>query len=131
MANEPVSDQGILISVRGYIGPASARYLRDTGATLYLCNLKPGVHAALERGGFLEEIGRERVWPTKAEALRALYERFDTGIHTHLLETRKQADLAQQRFGTTIVQQLAKLGVLSDRWSCAHSIWLSWPAVTR
>ncbi|MCC6194514.1 MAG: SulP family inorganic anion transporter [Burkholderiales bacterium] len=58
----------------------AARYLRDTGATLYLCNLKPGVHAALERGGFLEEIGRERVWPTKADALRALYQRFDAGI---------------------------------------------------
>jgi 5-methylthioadenosine/S-adenosylhomocysteine deaminase len=54
-----------------------------------------------------------------------LAERFDTGIHTHLLETRKQADLAQQRFGTTIVQQLAKMGILSDRWSCAHSIWLN------
>ncbi|HUC51508.1 MAG TPA: amidohydrolase family protein [Xanthobacteraceae bacterium] len=54
-----------------------------------------------------------------------LAERFDTGIHTHLLETRKQADLAQQRFGTTIVQQLAKMGLLSDRWSCAHSIWLT------
>ena len=54
-----------------------------------------------------------------------LAERFDTGIHTHLLETRKQADLAQQRFGTTMVQQLAKMGVLSERWSCAHSIWLN------
>jgi 5-methylthioadenosine/S-adenosylhomocysteine deaminase len=54
-----------------------------------------------------------------------LAERFDTGIHTHLLETRKQADLAHQRFGTTMVQQLHKMGVLSDRWSCAHSIWLT------
>lgn len=51
--------------------------------------------------------------------------RFDTGIHTHLLETRKQAELAQGRFGTTIVRHLDDLGVLSDRWSCAHSIWLS------
>jgi SulP family sulfate permease len=58
----------------------ASRYLRDTGATLYLCNLKPGVHAALERGGFLEEIGRERVWPTKADALRALYQRFDAEV---------------------------------------------------
>ena len=59
-----------------------------------------------------------------------LAERFDTGIHTHLLETRKQADLAQQRFGTTIVQQLAKMEVLSDRWSCAHSIWLTGTDIT-
>jgi len=60
----------------------AARYLRDTGATLYLCNLKPSVHAALERGGFLAEIGRERVWPTKADAIRALYKRFDMPVCT-------------------------------------------------
>ncbi|HMJ42037.1 MAG TPA: amidohydrolase family protein [Pseudolabrys sp.] len=54
-----------------------------------------------------------------------LAERFDTGIHTHLLETSKQADLAHKRFGTTIVKHLDELGVLSDRWSCAHSIWLT------
>lgn len=54
-----------------------------------------------------------------------LAQRFDTGIHTHLLETCKQADLAQKRYGTTIVQHLEELGVLSDRWSCAHSIWLT------
>jgi cytosine/adenosine deaminase-related metal-dependent hydrolase len=54
-----------------------------------------------------------------------LAERFDTGIHTHLLETRKQAEQAQQRYGTTALQHLDDLGVLSDRWSCAHSIWLS------
>ena len=49
----------------------------------------------------------------------------DTGIHTHLLETRRQQDLAQARYGTTMVRHLADLGVLSDRWSCAHSIWLT------
>ena len=60
----------------------AARYLRDTGATLYLCNLKPSVHAALERGGFLADIGRERVWPTKADAIRSLYKRFDMPVCT-------------------------------------------------
>ena len=35
----------------------AARYLRDTGGTLYLCNLKPDVYEALERGGFLESSG--------------------------------------------------------------------------
>ena len=54
-----------------------------------------------------------------------LAERYDTGIHTHLLETRKQADLAQARLGKTVVAHLDGLGVLSDRWSCAHSIWLT------
>jgi 5-methylthioadenosine/S-adenosylhomocysteine deaminase len=54
-----------------------------------------------------------------------LAQRHDTGIHTHLLETRKQADLAQLRYGTTAVRHLERLGVLSDRWSCAHCIWLT------
>jgi 5-methylthioadenosine/S-adenosylhomocysteine deaminase len=55
----------------------------------------------------------------------ALAERFDTGIHTHLLETRKQAEQARQRYRATALKHLDDLGVLSDRWSCAHSIWLS------
>src|SRR4030095_5593824 len=53
-----------------------SRSMRDSGATLYLCNLKPGVHAAMERSGFIDEFGRDRIWPTKAEAIRALYKRF-------------------------------------------------------
>ena len=52
-------------------------------------------------------------------------ERHHTGIHTHLLETKKQAELARARYGTTMVRHLEELGVLSDRWSCAHSIWLT------
>lgn len=48
----------------------------------------------------------------------------DLGIHTHLLETRKQADLARQRYGMSTLAHLDALGVLSDRWSCAHCCWL-------
>lgn len=48
----------------------------------------------------------------------------DLGIHTHLLETRKQADLARQRYGMSTLAHLEALGVLSDRWSCAHCCWL-------
>jgi 5-methylthioadenosine/S-adenosylhomocysteine deaminase len=54
-----------------------------------------------------------------------LAERHDTGIHTHLLETKTHAVLAQARYRTTMVRHLEELGVLSDRWSCAHSIWLT------
>lgn len=54
-----------------------------------------------------------------------LAQKYGTGIHTHLLETRRQVDIAQQRYGSTTVKHLDRLGVLSDRWSCAHSIWLT------
>jgi len=54
-----------------------------------------------------------------------LAEAHDTGIHTHLLETRVQAEIAERKHGCTIVEHMHRLGVLSHRWSCAHSIWLT------
>ncbi len=53
-----------------------------------------------------------------------LAERHDLGIHTHLLETRTQARIARERYGESSLAHLDRLGVLSDRWSCAHAIWL-------
>jgi 5-methylthioadenosine/S-adenosylhomocysteine deaminase len=53
-----------------------------------------------------------------------LAEEHDLGIHTHLLETRAQARIAAERYGTTTVAHLHALEILSNRWSCAHCIWL-------
>ncbi|MBV9076378.1 MAG: amidohydrolase family protein [Methylobacteriaceae bacterium] len=53
-----------------------------------------------------------------------LAERHDLGIHTHLLETRAQARIARERYGTSTLVHLEALGILSERWSCAHAIWL-------
>jgi 5-methylthioadenosine/S-adenosylhomocysteine deaminase len=53
-----------------------------------------------------------------------LAETHDLGIHTHLLETRAQARIAAARYGTTTLAHLDALGILSDRWSAAHCIWL-------
>ncbi|HEY1287183.1 MAG TPA: amidohydrolase [Burkholderiales bacterium] len=55
---------------------------------------------------------------------RDLAERHDLGIHTHLLESKVQTILAQRRYGRTMVQQLERLGLLSRRLSCAHTIWI-------
>ncbi|MFL6565054.1 MAG: amidohydrolase family protein [Burkholderiales bacterium] len=55
---------------------------------------------------------------------RELAERHDLGIHTHLLESKVQTGLAQRRYGRTMVQQLERLGLLSPRLSCAHTIWI-------
>ncbi len=53
-----------------------------------------------------------------------LAERYDLGIHTHLLETRVQSDIAQRKYGCTMVEHLARLGLLTHRLSCAHTIWV-------
>jgi len=51
---------------------------RDVERTLYVCNLKPAVHEVLRRGGFLEAIGRDCIFATKDEAIRAIYARLDS-----------------------------------------------------
>jgi cytosine/adenosine deaminase-related metal-dependent hydrolase len=48
----------------------------------------------------------------------------DLAIHTHLLETRAQVAIAQARHGSSTVTHLEDLGILSERWSCAHCNWL-------
>ena len=50
-----------------------ANLTRDAGGELYLCNLKPAVRQLLERGGFLDRFGRDRVFGTKDDAIRAIY----------------------------------------------------------
>lgn len=67
----------------------------------------------------------ERCSDKALEFSALLAARYDTGIHTHLLETEKQARIAQSLYGTTAVGHLDELGILSDRWSCAHCIWLT------
>jgi cytosine/adenosine deaminase-related metal-dependent hydrolase len=46
------------------------------------------------------------------------------GIHTHVAETRQQADLARRLYGESIVQHLEKIGLLNSRLSIAHANWL-------
>lgn len=53
-----------------------------------------------------------------------LAQRHDLPIHTHLLETKAQARIAHERYGESTLAHLERLGILSDRWSCAHAIWL-------
>ncbi len=58
------------------------------------------------------------------EGLRDLSNRHNLCRHTHLLETRSQKMLAQERFGGSAVKHLQQLGFLDHRTSLAHSIWL-------
>jgi sulfate permease, SulP family len=54
-----------------------ATQLREAGVQLYLCKMRPEVLALLERGGYLDTIGRDRVFATKDKALAAIYGRLD------------------------------------------------------
>ena len=67
----------------------------------------------------------ERCSDAALEICAQLAQKYDVGIHTHLLETEVQQKIALDRYGCTIVEHLNRLGVLSDRWSCAHCIWVT------
>ena len=62
---------------------------------------------------------------------RDIAERHDLGIHTHLLESKIQTTIAAKRYGCTMVQHLERLGLLSHRLSCAHTIWIEQEDIDR
>jgi SulP family sulfate permease len=57
-----------------------AQAQRDRGGALYLCSLKPAVTTMLERGGYLDRLGRDNVFATKSAAVEAIYSRLDSAI---------------------------------------------------
>ena len=54
-----------------------ATQLREAGVRLYLCKMRPEVLSLLERGGYLDTIGRDCVFATKDKALVAIYGALD------------------------------------------------------
>ncbi|MDJ0800109.1 MAG: amidohydrolase [Calothrix sp. MO_167.B12] len=54
-----------------------------------------------------------------------LSDKYDLCRHSHLLETKAQEKLAQEKYGCSAVEHLQNLGYLSDRTSLAHCVWLS------
>lgn len=49
---------------------------------------------------------------------------FDIGIQTHLAESAAQGAIARKRYGTSLTAHLAALGLLGERFSGAHAIWI-------
>ncbi|MBD2725927.1 amidohydrolase [Nostoc sp. FACHB-892] len=54
-----------------------------------------------------------------------LSDRYNLCRHSHLLETKAQEKLAQQKYGCTAVEHLKRIGYLSDRTTLAHCVWLN------
>lgn len=58
-------------------------------------------------------------------ACREIAEEFSVGLHTHLAETRRHAEVGRELYGEPLVQHLERIGFLSSALSVAHAIWLS------
>lgn len=57
-----------------------ARRWRDNGGQLYLIRPKERVVEFLERGGYIDEIGRANIFDSKTTALRTIYRRLDYDV---------------------------------------------------
>ncbi|MEX0803618.1 MAG: amidohydrolase family protein [Candidatus Binatia bacterium] len=58
-------------------------------------------------------------------ACREIAEDFNVGLHTHLAETRKHAEIGRKLYGEPIVHHLERIGFLSSALSAAHAVWLN------
>jgi guanine deaminase len=54
-----------------------------------------------------------------------LSDRYNLCRHSHLLETKAQEKLAQEKYGCSAVTHLKRIGYLGDRTSLAHCVWLN------
>ena len=55
---------------------------------------------------------------------RDLAEEYDVGVQMHLGESKVQAVSGVRRYGKTLTHHIDELGLLSDRFTGAHCIWL-------
>jgi cytosine/adenosine deaminase-related metal-dependent hydrolase len=58
-------------------------------------------------------------------ALRDYAEKYDVGLHMHLVETAYQKEYARRRTGTTALRHLRRLGLLGPRLTLGHGVWLT------
>ncbi|MCV3213764.1 amidohydrolase [Plectonema radiosum NIES-515] len=59
-----------------------------------------------------------------------LSEKYDLCRHSHLLETKAQEKLAQEKYGCSAVEHLKRIGYLGDRTSLAHCVHLTEADIT-
>jgi 5-methylthioadenosine/S-adenosylhomocysteine deaminase len=67
----------------------------------------------------------QRCSETLWQLWKTLQTELDIGSHTHLLETLPQANAAWKRWPEGVVKALDKAGLLHDRLSIAHGIWIN------
>ncbi|HAX87198.1 MAG TPA: amidohydrolase [Cyanobacteria bacterium UBA11370] len=101
-------------------------YLRSTSETLALMqemidqfhNPEAGVNILVAPTGI--QLCSEALF----EGCIELSDRYTLCRHAHLLETKAQKLLAQEKYGCSAVEYLNRIGYLNSRTSLAHCVWL-------
>ena len=66
----------------------------------------------------------QRVTPAYFRALDALSLAHGLPFFVHILETKVQRVLGEEKYGRSLVRHVAELGLLSDRMNVIHAIWV-------
>lgn len=103
---EPVANAGDLLSL--YRDTISAWHGREHG------RLTIGVSCSAP----------QRVTPDYLKALDDLSRLHDLAYDTHVLETRVQRVLGEERYGKSLVRYLHENGVLTERMVVVHAVWV-------
>ncbi len=73
----------------------------------------------------------QRCSPELLRTLARVAQERDLAMHMHVLETKTQAITGQVLFGKTLVRHLADLGLLTERLTMNHAIWLTEDDIAR
>lgn len=57
-------------------------------------------------------------------ACRDLAREFDVGIHSHVAESKVQVIAGYKRYGTSLAAHMEQLGLINERFTVAHGVWL-------
>ncbi len=57
-------------------------------------------------------------------ACRDLAREYDVGIHSHVAESKVQVVAGYQRYGTTLAAHMDELGLVDEKFTVAHGVWL-------
>jgi 5-methylthioadenosine/S-adenosylhomocysteine deaminase len=55
---------------------------------------------------------------------RDLAREYDVGLHSHVAESKVQVIAGYQRYGTSLAAHMDKLGLVNERFTVAHGVWL-------
>ncbi|WP_068818308.1 amidohydrolase [Phormidesmis priestleyi] len=101
-------------------------YVRSTAATLALVQEAVTHYHRPDEGVniLVAPTGIQLCSDALFEGCVELSDRYHLCRHAHLLETKAQQILAQEKYGCSAVEHLKQIGFLGDRTSLAHCVWL-------
>ncbi|RCJ21954.1 amidohydrolase [Nostoc minutum NIES-26] len=123
-----IQDESITAGIpSGELAQTHEPYFRSTAATLEIIEEAVRQFHCPDEGVniLVAPTGIQLCTDALFEGCIELSDRYNLCRHSHLLETRAQEKLAQEKYGCTAVEHLKRIGYLSDRTTLAHCVHLN------